>query len=303
MSKYTKVIPDDIQKAIGWLLPEVKEGKRFLDVGCSTGYFGEYIKTNLDNEVDGVEISEDKIEAKKKLGNVYSFNLDEPWPDRILRNSYDYILFGDVLEHLKNPLLSLQAAKKALREDGLVFVSVPNIAHISTRLELMNGSFQYEETGILDNTHLQYFTKDTFCLLAHKAGFAVVSTDYSLNDFPNRIVTQLLEKVGLKPTPRFKDVLDSVEARAYQYKFVLKPIDKPNAETGLSKPLPPKPEHFRDEFISNLEARIVEIKAHADKQAEIIESQKQEILRLQSKMPRIGRKVGRLLKSLFNGRN
>lgn len=271
MSKYTEIIPDDIELALGWFLSYLKPSKKFLDVGCSTGYFGDFIKNYAKVTVDGIEISKDKIEAKKVLNNVFSFDLDSEWPSSFTKNKYDYILFGDVLEHLKNPRLTLEKSKKLLNSGGYIFVSVPNIAHISTRLELVNGSFEYEDTGILDNTHLQYFTLKTFTNIVKEAGYNIVKVDYSYNDFPEKIIKELLHKAGLVANDTFWKLANSKEARAYQYKFILQVSSNNNSATNYQKLLQ-KPDHFRDSFIKDLQSQIVAIDKHAKEQAVIIEN-------------------------------
>lgn len=296
MSKYTEIIPDDIEQALGWFLKYLKKDKKLLDVGCSTGYFGKFIKDNYGILVDGVEISEDKVAAKKVLDNVYSFDLDNDWPENIKIKKYDYIFFGDVLEHLKNPLQVLEQAKKLLNKDGYIFVSIPNIAHISTRLELINGSFQYDDTGILDNTHLQYFTLNTFLEIISKSGLHTIKVDYSYNDFPEKIINKLLEKAGLQPTSRFWKIANSKEARAYQYKFVLQ--NKPSANNKYKLALlEEKPEQYRDSFIKDLQSQIIALKKHADEQARIMSNQDEQIKNLQKQFATL-RKIRNSVKKI-----
>jgi SAM-dependent methyltransferase len=295
MSKYTSIIPTDIESALGWLLDDIRPNTALLDVGCSSGYFGGYIKNQKKCKVYGIEVSEDVKEAKKVLDGVYSFDLEGEWPEDIYERKYDYILFGDVLEHLKDPGYALKRAKRLLNSQGRMFVSIPNIAHISTRLELMQGSFQYEKTGILDNTHLQYFTLNTFTLLAESCGYEVVSIDYSINDFPRKIIMKQLSLSGLKPTQKFWEMSEGIEARAYQYKFTLKGRSANPAKKPAYTQLPPKPEHYRDTFIRDLEAQIVAIKKHADEQQEIIYNQEAEIENLNTglvgKLTILGKKI------------
>lgn len=298
MSKYTEIIPDDIELDLGWLLPYLKPNKKFLDVGCSTGYFGSFIKDHARVTVDGIEISNDKLEAKKVLNNVFSFDLDNKWPSSFTKYKYDYVLFGDVLEHLKNPQEILEKIKPQLNTSGYVFVSIPNIAHISTRLELINGSFEYEDTGILDNTHLQYFTLHTFTQIAQKAGFDIVEVNYSYNDFPESIINKLLLKAGLKPTKKFWEIVNSKEARAYQYKFIIQ-VAKTNPTNTKYQKLLEKPEHFRDSFIKDLQSQITAIDKHAKEQALIIKNKDIQIDKLLKKNTLMKRLINNIKRSKF----
>ncbi|NTW61165.1 class I SAM-dependent methyltransferase [Candidatus Saccharibacteria bacterium] len=266
MSKYSESVPSDIKGAIGWMLDYIKPGASFLDVGCSTGYFGLYIKKDKKIVVDGIELSDDAVEARKKLDKVYSFNLDEKWP--LIDSRYDYIFFGDVLEHLRNPKEALIQASKMLKDNGVIFVSIPNVAHMSVRLELLLGNFRYEQTGLLDNTHIQFFTKETFTSMSNDIGLSVELVEYTENDVPKEIIVEYLNKIGLKHSKLFWENINSLESRAYQYKFILKP--KLKKENKIKPDLFEKPLRYRDDYISSFQTQLDAIHDHANKQAEII---------------------------------
>jgi 2-polyprenyl-3-methyl-5-hydroxy-6-metoxy-1,4-benzoquinol methylase len=272
MSKYSEKMPPDLKTAIGWMYDYIQPGKTFLDFGCSTGYFGNLIKVGKQCKVYGVEISSDAKEARKVLDGVYSFDLDGEWPGEVFERKYDYLFFGDVLEHLKHPDQVLVKAKRLLKpKTGKVFVSTPNIAHMSIRLELLGGNFEYEPTGILDNTHLQYFTLDSFSRLASESGYAVEAVDYTLDDYPTKLITQMLKKYGLTPTADFWKEADTIEARSSQYKFILAPVQKVAQKSAPAKPIPPKPNIVRDHYVDDLRRQKEALHEHANKQAEIIE--------------------------------
>lgn len=273
MSKYSNNMPADLQAAIGWLYDYIKPGSKFLDFGCATGYFGSIIKKDKKCTVDGVEISSDIVEARKVLDTVYSFDIDGEWPEELLKKKYDYIFFGDVIEHLKDPTEALKKTMKILNKNGMVFVSTPNVAHISTRLELLQGNFEYESMGILDSTHLKYFTYRSLTQIVHDAGFSIHAMDYTMNDYPQDVIEKILRKVGLSPNKKFWEMVDSKEARTYQFKFVL--VKKSHAtkkkDKTIIQPLPEKPEQFREGIIKSYENELSALKDHADEQAKIIQ--------------------------------
>ncbi len=273
MSKYSENMPPDILGAIGWMFEHINPDTTFLDFGCSTGYFGSYIKNNKNCKVYGVEISSDKIEASKVLDGVYSFDLDSDWPEQIYERKYDYLFFGDVLEHLKDPTDALKKTHRLLKDNGKIFVSIPNIGHISVRLELLRGSFIYETMGILDNTHLQYFTLDTFTTNAKKAGFNAKLIDYTANDIPREIIEKQLSDIGLKADKKFWHMTQSMEARAYQYKFMLEIASTPKKSFEISNKQPTiiKPLQFRDDVISDFQEQLKSLDDHSKEQAKIIE--------------------------------
>src|SRR5207248_2616993 len=72
---------------------------------------------------------------------------------------FDAILFADVLEHLRDPAALLKRVRPLVAENGVVIASIPNVAHASVRLALLGGSFRYREWGLLDETHLRFFTR------------------------------------------------------------------------------------------------------------------------------------------------
>jgi 2-polyprenyl-3-methyl-5-hydroxy-6-metoxy-1,4-benzoquinol methylase len=149
-----------------------RPGLEVLEVGCSAGYFGESLK-RLGHYVVGVE--PDQISAEKAadvLDEVYC-GFVESFFDANAGRAFDVISFGDVLEHLADPLSVLKVAKRFLKPDGRLIVSVPNVAHASVRAMLLGGKWTYSDLGILDRTHLRFFTKTDLIALLEDAGFDI----------------------------------------------------------------------------------------------------------------------------------
>lgn len=300
MSKYSDNMPPSLKGAIEWLYDDVEPGSTVLDFGCSTGYFGKYLKDTKKCFVYGLEISEDIKEARKNLDGVYSFDLDGSWPEEVFERKYDALFFGDVIEHLKYPEEVLRKAGKLLKPGAKIFISTPNIAHISTRLELLGGNFEYESMGILDNTHLKYFTKKSLTQLVDSAGYDIVRLDSSTNDYPKEIIKKILKKNGLVAEQKFWDITKSLEARAFQYKLILVKKEQKTAGHSPSKTeIVQKPEQYRDNYISDLKSQIDILKHHAEEQAKIIEHWKQEAEQAQGKISirNIARKLKKKLKA------
>jgi O-antigen biosynthesis protein len=110
------------------------------------------------------------------VGDLDSMDLAEAFPGE----TFDVIVFGDVLEHLRDPLPTLRQARTMLSPGGSVVVSVPNIAHGSVRLALLRGKFPYGPLGLLDNTHLRFFTRDGLEDLMREAGLVMIDTRRSV---------------------------------------------------------------------------------------------------------------------------
>ena len=162
----------DPTENIGAIREIVPSGSRVLDVGCGTGWVAKELKDNKGCEVIGVEPNESRAEVARSHGiQVHVGYLEDLRIEEVDR--FDIVLFGDVLEHLSDPLSILCDAKRYLRPGGSVVVSVPNVAHWMVRLDLLRGRFNYQECGIMDATHLRWFTEKTLRQLLENAGYRV----------------------------------------------------------------------------------------------------------------------------------
>ncbi len=143
------------------VLRRIGIGEKVLDVGCAYGSFGKALITK-GCKVDGIEFYEPAlIEARKHLGHVYEIDLNRPENLIQIDGQYDVITFMDVLEHCVDPQSVLEILRKNLVEGGRVYVSVPNIANFVERARILMGKFDYQEYGVLDRTHLKFYTKKT----------------------------------------------------------------------------------------------------------------------------------------------
>lgn len=154
----------------------VGTGKRVLDVGCATGYLAEVL-AGRGCEVVGIEADPDAArQAEEPCEKVLVGDVEEMDLERLLGgDTFDVIVFGDVLEHLKEPARVLQRLEGFLREDGHVVASIPNVAHGSVRLALLRGEFRYRRLGLMDDTHLRFFTRESVERLFEDAGFLITS--------------------------------------------------------------------------------------------------------------------------------
>ncbi len=154
-------------------------GKRILDVGCGSGDLGGALQT-MGNECYGITISQKEAEAaQSKLTQVIAGDLETmqtlPFPAAF----FDVVICADVLEHLRDPKRLLQTLKTHLKPDGILIASIPNVANIMVRMNLLRGRFDYEKEGILDNTHLRFFTLNTAKNLLSSAGYAIENIQFT----------------------------------------------------------------------------------------------------------------------------
>lgn len=187
------------------VIRQIKDNSLVLDVGCASGILGSVLKRYKNCIVDGIEYDKKAYEVAKKKNiyrEIYNFSItDENNADfKKLFNQkerYDFIIFADVLEHLVEPWMALINAAKMLKKGGSIIVSVPNIAHIDIIKSLINGEFNYSRWGILDSTHLRFFTANSFLDM-----IANINSQYKMN-----LDAKLCERILIKP-PYFIDDQD-----------------------------------------------------------------------------------------------
>jgi 2-polyprenyl-3-methyl-5-hydroxy-6-metoxy-1,4-benzoquinol methylase len=146
-------------------------GRRALDVGAADGFLAELL-TRQGWQVTALE--RDPAQAAKARGRCHEVivaDLDEAAPR--LEGAFAAIVYGDVLEHLADPLPVLVALNRSLASSGRVIVSVPNVAHLWVRLSLLLGRWDYADRGILDRTHLRFFTRRSFVRFLGDAGLDI----------------------------------------------------------------------------------------------------------------------------------
>jgi SAM-dependent methyltransferase len=129
-------------------------------------------------------------------------------------SSFDVVVFGDVLEHLKDPLAALKRLRFALQPEGYVVASIPNVAHGSVRLALLRGRFRYRSLGLLDETHLRFFTRESVEQLFEDGGFMI--TDLGRT---SRGIFGTEVEVGDEPVPEevLRLIRDDPESSTYQF--------------------------------------------------------------------------------------
>jgi SAM-dependent methyltransferase len=166
--------------------------KKIFEIGCGHGNFGEIVKLhNPSVTYYAMEIVPEAAKiAASKLDHVFCGSIES---SSLVDDQFDCIIFGDVLEHLYNPLEVLRKIRPMLKPDGCVLCSVPNIQHHSILASLLAGDFQYQDMGLLDRTHIRFFTYASFIKLLLDAGFA----------------PQIVDVVGSPPPPEFFEALRS----------------------------------------------------------------------------------------------
>ena len=203
---------EDVQQLIN------PNSKRILDVGCGKGRLGAALKNKLNAEVWGVEYVNDIASiAAEQLDNVISGPIEDAivqLPDKY----FDTIIFADILEHLADPYSVLSKIKSKLSVNGEIVASVPNVRHWSVVKNLLEGEWEYREFGIMDNTHLRFFTRKSLFNMFEKTGYKIFNIIY---------VVAEMEKLS----PRLLSVMkesninvDTLEGESKHFQYIIKAV-------------------------------------------------------------------------------
>lgn len=195
----------------------IPKGSKVLDVGCSTGNFGVYLEREKNCKVTGIDIdSEDIRIAKKKISRAYVMDINSDSVDKL--GLFDVVIFADVIEHLENPSSTLsQVAKKLLKTGGKICFSIPNMAHVSVRIDLLAGSFPYKSRGLLDKTHLHFYDFNEVNNVFNNAGLTIKYMKPTIMEYPEEYSKSLLRSLGLKTNDKFFQMLNKSDAYIFQY--------------------------------------------------------------------------------------
>jgi 2-polyprenyl-3-methyl-5-hydroxy-6-metoxy-1,4-benzoquinol methylase len=170
-----------VRKDIAPVVPEYAEN--VLEVGCGAGATLQWLKEcGRAGRISGIELNHEAAElAFTRLDKVYAGDANMHMKN-LRPESHDLVLCLDVLEHLKDPWQTLKQIFELVRPGGHVVVSLPNVRHRSVLMPLLfKGQWQYTEAGIMDRTHLRFFTRQSALEMLQQAGFSVskVHSNYS----------------------------------------------------------------------------------------------------------------------------
>ena len=190
---------------------------RLLDLGAAGGELGESVRGHF-AQTFGFEYQVDCVgDLKKRFDEVVITDLETL---KKLPKQLDAIVLADVIEHLRDSRALLQLVRESLAPGGRVFISVPNIANITVRLGLLFGIFEYRDRGILDNTHLRFYTQKTFCREIESAGFRILALSGS--SVPLRlIVGRVMPEPLLRAGERILTVLTRLWRALFAYQIIV----------------------------------------------------------------------------------
>jgi 2-polyprenyl-3-methyl-5-hydroxy-6-metoxy-1,4-benzoquinol methylase len=223
----------------------IPEGARVLDVGCSTGNFGEALERIRGCEVVGIDIFENDVEVARTRITRAEVRDVTVAADLADLGTFDVVVFADVLEHLVDPRAALRSCASILAPGGTVLYSIPNMGHLSVRLDLLAGRFGYTEVGILDHTHVHFYDTEAVDSLFADCGFTITDERPVRYGYPPAWIESTLDDLGLTGDARFAAMLDATEADILQMvgRAVPSGTDEADALTLRTRTFPPEELH------------------------------------------------------------
>ena len=188
----------------------VSDNAKVLDVGCATGITGTFLSKYKTKNIYGIEMDEKAIEVAKSKNiykEIYNFAIGDKEDPEYLKfynskEKFDYIILADVLEHIYHPDEILIELSKKLNKDGKILVSIPNVANIDIINGLLNNNFNYIDTGLLDVTHIRFFTCNSFIDMINN-----ISDSTNIN-FKIKYISSTYIKVDYMDYTAIKEFLD-----------------------------------------------------------------------------------------------
>lgn len=193
-----------------------ERGGTLLDLGAAGGELGEALRDHFKRTI-GFEYDADRIaDLHGRLDATVIADLETI---RRLPACADAVVLADILEHLRDPQTLMACVREALSDGGHVFISVPNIANITVRIGLLFGIFEYRERGILDSTHLRFYTMRTIKRDVEKSGFRIVAIRGS--SVPIRLIVPHAPEFLLRVGERLLTLVTRIWRGLFAYQIVV----------------------------------------------------------------------------------
>lgn len=232
---YQRTISDDDQDSLSIIVKLIKPGQTLLDLGMGAGALGQHLSQKFAIVADGVSLN--PVEAKiarqwyrcVEVADLEVANLSEIFEGQL----YDCIVCADVLEHLRTPQYLLSQCKAMLKPGGRLITSVPNAGYCGLIAELIQGEFRYRPEGLLDQTHLRFFTRLSLQRFFRDHGWSTLTlktTQRDLLDSEFRVAFDSL------PPAVSRHLLALPDALTYQFITVLQASETASADLSASAP-------------------------------------------------------------------
>lgn len=222
------IIYDDIYQRYGLsrtqqeIINLVGKGRIILEIGSSTGYMSRAFLQN-DCIVDTIE--KDKkafLKSPKEVRKKFLQSIEDPNVGKILNKDYDFIILADVLEHLVDPAKVLRILQKIATEKTQLLICMPNIASWIMRKQLfLKGDFEYRQSGLLDKTHLHFYTVNSLPKLLSENGWEVKKLIGTLTRLPFEETLKKIPLIGILSRLLYKFLSEKYKNLAYYHFLVI----------------------------------------------------------------------------------
>lgn len=240
MHVYRRDIDARERTSLSVLAGLVAPGARVLDLGTGSGALGRYLREHRGAHVDGVTYNaEEAAAAAPYYARVELADLDtDDWAARFQGEHYDAIVCADVLEHLKWPERVLAACTNLLAPQGRLLISIPNVGYSGLVAELLEGEFAYREEGLLDRTHLRFFTHRSLLRFLREQGWGVEAIERIERPLPESEFRVAFDSL---PPAVARHLLARPDALTYQFIAVAHPA--PGGQVATRDEWPTGPAH------------------------------------------------------------
>lgn len=220
---YLRNISQDERTSLSVLASLIPPQSRVLDLGCGSGALGQHLVQTKSCSVDGVTLNEvEAAHARPHYQRIVVDNLETcDLLTTFAGQRYDAIVCADVLEHLSRPERVLTACRELLAPNGQLLISVPNAGYCGLIAELMQGEFRYREEGLLDRTHLRFFTRQSLTRFLGEQRWAIDSIDAISRELPDSEFHIAFDSL---PPAAARHLLGVPDALTYQLITVAHPV-------------------------------------------------------------------------------
>jgi len=248
--EYVYKIPTSTNHAASKVFAWIESGQTVLEIGCASGVQTRHLKESLGCHVTGMEIDPVTAESARPyceeliVESIEKIDLTEV----LGVTRFDFITFIDVLEHLYDPAGALKKVRPFLSPNGHLIASIPNIAHAAIVWELAHGRFDYQKYGLLDDTHIRFFTKKNIARVFADAGYEIVAWDRVIKT-PDETEFEIV--CGSDEDQSFLNWVGEHNAEALTYQFIVKAQASDRLESSSSYKL-----HDAHDTIRKLEDKV-----------------------------------------------
>ncbi|MFI8618133.1 methyltransferase domain-containing protein [Acidovorax sp. NPDC077693] len=245
---YLRSIRPEERTSLSTLAEMIPAGSKVLDLGCGSGALGQYLAETRSCVSDGVTWSEaEAAHARPHYRHVHVADLETAdLPTLFAGERYDAIVCADVLEHLRHPESVLAAARNMLSAEGRLLISVPNASYSGLIAELLKGEFKYRKEGLLDETHLRFFTRRSLVRFMTEQRWAIDTLEVIERPIPE---SEFKVEFDDLPPSVARFILSGPDALSYQFVGAARPVESAEEAVVVQESFPAEGKaHFSAEL-------------------------------------------------------